>query len=252
MHRYLPWSIHELVSVSTFADDRLRIELSSSAQEAYKYGFHEADLTMACILLVAPGSVFVDIGANFGYFTVLAARLVGRSGSVYGFEPTPRTYGMLQHNVAGLGSVVIESVAVSSHAGFATLRDYGSEYSGFNTLSDRPRSGLKLKAKVHRVATIALDDYFRDLPKPGFVKIDAENAELAILAGMQNILATARPVVSLEVGDADPARASRSRDLVDFMSTRGYSPFAVDGVELRPHTPLRRYDDFANLVFLTE
>jgi FkbM family methyltransferase len=236
------------VAIETFAGDRLRVELSSTAQEAYKYGFHEADLTMACLLLLQPGSVFVDIGANFGYFSVLGSKLVGRAGRVYAFEPTPRTFGVLQQNTSGLVNVTIECAAVASGPGFATLRDYGSEYSGFNTVSNDPRTSLRLKARATRVPTLSLDDYFRNGPRPNFVKIDAENAEMDILAGMNETLREARPVVSLEFGDSDDRTPSRSQALMDFMCSRGYQPFEIIGTQLQPHKPLPVYD-FVNLIF---
>lgn len=248
-HRYLPWAIHELKTVRSFAGHTYRVELSSASQELYKYAFHEADLTMACLLLVSPGSVFVDIGANYGYFTVLAADLVGPTGQVYAFEPTPRTFGVLRTNVAALRNVVTEAVAVSSGAGTATLHDYGAEYSGFNTLSGQPRTGRKLTSTVQTVPTVSLDDYFRKLRKPAFVKVDAENAEMQILAGMGRTFSESRPMVSLEVGDPNPNQIGQSNDLIRFMTDRGYRPFEVRDARLVPHVQRSSYV-FENLVFI--
>ena len=56
-----------------------------------KYGYFERDLTAAVVDLVEPGDTFYDVGAHFGFYSVLAADLVGSSGAVHSFEPTPQT-----------------------------------------------------------------------------------------------------------------------------------------------------------------
>src|SRR5262245_39931628 len=57
----------------------------------FRYGFFEADLTAVILRLLRPGDTFVDVGAHVGYFSALAARLVGADGRVVAFEPTPAT-----------------------------------------------------------------------------------------------------------------------------------------------------------------
>jgi FkbM family methyltransferase len=249
VRRHLPWQRRVLVTVTTFFHDQLRVELSRTAQEVYKYGIHEADLTMACLLLVQPGAVFVDIGANFGYFTLLAARLVGDGGKVYAFEPTPRTADVLQLNVEKQSNVVVERSAVFSRSGVAELTDYGSEWSGFNTLLGRSRASFPLAGEKCVVPIVTLDEYFQDKAPPTFVKIDAESAEMDILRGMEHILTQVRPIVSLEVGDPTGAAASPSRCLVDLLTDRGYVPYQLADHELVAHRSLARYD-LASLVFV--
>ena len=73
--------------------------------------------------IIRPGDVFLDIGANVGFFTILGARLVGDSGSVVAFEPEPRNVAALRDNVAlnDFANVTVVAAAVSSSTGTAPL-----------------------------------------------------------------------------------------------------------------------------------
>ena len=65
----------------------------------YFFGFWEPNISCAVTDILKPGDVFVDIGAHVGYDTLLAASVVGRSGSVYSFEADPNTYASLAANI---------------------------------------------------------------------------------------------------------------------------------------------------------
>ena len=136
--------------------------------------------------LVKDGMTVVDIGANIGYYTLLAARLVGPRGKVYAFEPNPENFALLSQNVEtnGYRNVVLAAKAVSNTTGVAALRiDRAS--SGGHSLSTF-RGG----ADSVEVETVSLDDYFAgEHPAIDVLKMDAEGAEMAIFAGMQKVLA---------------------------------------------------------------
>jgi FkbM family methyltransferase len=135
--------------------------------------------------LVKEGMTVVDIGANVGYYTLLAARLVGPKGRVYAFEPSPGNFALLSRNVEANGykNVILIPKAVSNRSGTASLRiDRAS--SGGHSLSNF-RGG----ADSIEVETISLDDYFACRSETiGVLKMDAEGAEVAILDGMSEVL----------------------------------------------------------------
>jgi FkbM family methyltransferase len=143
--------------------------------------------------LVKEGMTVVDIGANIGYYTLLAARLVGPEGRVHAFEPSPENFALLSRNVDvnGYKNVVLIPKAVSDRSGTATLRiDRAS--SGGHSLSNF-RGG----ADSIEVETISLDDYFANGTETvGVLKMDAEGAEVAILDGMSALL-TRNPNLTL-------------------------------------------------------
>jgi len=134
-----------------------------------------------------PGSTVVDIGANTGYYTVLAGKLVGDQGRVYAFEPDPVSFSLLERNVRlnGLTNVVLEQKAVSNEPG--SIRLYLSEDNkGDHRIyqpADEDREAIEIEA-------VTLDDYFADDPRRiDFIKLDTQGAEVAILRGMPRILA---------------------------------------------------------------
>ena len=86
-------------------------------------GSYESRTTEMFRKVVKKGDVVVDIGANMGYFTLLASRLVGREGKIYAFEPEPVNYGLLVKNIGinGYKNIVPVQKAVSDRTGTTRL-----------------------------------------------------------------------------------------------------------------------------------
>lgn len=237
----------------TFWDDEMEVMLPEPVSlYIFRYGFFEADLTAMLVSRVRPGDVVYDVGAHFGYFSLLASALVGDTGRVFSFEPTPGTYAVLKRNLAGHPNAEAIQAAMSDKRGQATFSDFGVRYSAFNSvLAPRLDAATRdrLKPAKHVVETWNMDRFVEERGKPPtFVKIDAESAELAILSGMTNVLREHRPVVSIEVGDMDVPGAPRSREIVDFMASVGYEPYEFDGRGLVRHEPRTEYR-YTNLLF---
>lgn len=136
--------------------------------------------------LVKEGMTVVDIGANIGYYTLLAARLVGPQGKVYAFEPSQENFALLSRNVEANGykNVVLVPKAVCERSGTARLR-LDRESSGNHSLS-----GIRGEGASAEVETVSLDDFFSSVhERIDVIKIDAEGAEVAILQGMLATLA---------------------------------------------------------------
>jgi FkbM family methyltransferase len=141
---------------------------------------------------LVPGGVFYDIGANVGFYSTIAARLVGPTGHVYAFEPHPTSAASADQNAQlnGFTNVTVVPAAVSDTDGRTTLSL--AEISAKNHLADGP--GIE-------VDVITLDHWRRrcDARPPTLVMIDAEGAELNVLDGMRETLVEHRPVVCCEV-----------------------------------------------------
>lgn len=136
---------------------------------------------------VKSGMIIVDVGANIGIYTLIAASMVGSSGKVYSFEPTPRTFDILKGNVQVNGlletnRVVFKQMAVSDKRGIAKLAVYKDNL-GHNTLY--PNEGDK---NLIEVETISMDEVLGDEQRVDIVKIDAEGSEPFILRGMKRII----------------------------------------------------------------
>lgn len=145
----------------------------------------EAELSALLPQLCSPGSVFVDVGANFGYFTcLLAAHLGQAAGSrVVAVEPNPDLLRLLRINVGinwSGAAVRIEPVAVGSEPGEMML-SIPEDRSANGTLAPLEAKGLALRK--HKVPVMRLDDLLRDEPRVDLIKIDVEGFEPAVLRG---------------------------------------------------------------------
>lgn len=134
---------------------------------------------------VREGMTVIDIGANLGYYSLLAAQLVGPLGRVFAFEPSPRTFSFLEKSVAANGyrNITLVRKAVSDASGITQFQ-IDPESSGTHRIShhnSKPESIL--------VETVSLDEYFaKGDARVDFIKIDAEGAEPLILAGIRGVI----------------------------------------------------------------
>ncbi|MGH2523374.1 MAG: FkbM family methyltransferase [Anaerolineales bacterium] len=175
-----------------------------------------------------PGMTFLDVGANGGLFSLVAARAVGASGLVHAFEPAKMEFELLQHNLAlnGLKNVMANQVALSDQIGeaqFAICRGGAYNSLGRNNLTDQ-----KI-VEWQAVRTTTLDAYIaaQKLGSIHLLKIDTEGAELMVLRGSAQLLrAPDAPVVLCEFSDLTTAGLGYSTaDLWAFFTDLGFQLF---------------------------
>jgi FkbM family methyltransferase len=139
--------------------------------------------------LLEPGKVVVDIGANIGHYTLIAARIVGDSGHVYAFEPDPHNYDLLVKNVGlnGFNNVTAVNMALSNEKGSLTL--FLDKYNlGAHSLS---ADNVLMSAGAVEVETATLDSFLAEeagREKVDILKVDTQGAEGLILEGAQKLL----------------------------------------------------------------
>ncbi len=151
-------------------------------------GSYEPEQTQAFAEAVRPGAVVYDVGAHYGYYTLLAAKLAGESGSVVALEPSPRNLTVLRRHIAlnHLRNVSVVELAVSDHEGEARFNNTAG--SGVGHLSEQGPLTVRLTT---------LDLLAQRFPTPQVIKIDVEGAEELVLAGGMGMLKARRPVVFL-------------------------------------------------------
>ena len=151
-----------------------------------------------------PGMVFVDVGANDGYYTLFAARRVGPTGRVVAAEPSSRERAHLQRNLGrnGLDNVTVVPAAIGAASGLADLHLAHGVHAGHNTLGAFAHDDV-IRASLERVPIEPLDSVVSrlGLNQVDFVKIDVEGAEARVIAGAPMVLQKMRPILLLEVND---------------------------------------------------
>ena len=147
---------------------------------------YEEETRLEITRLLKPGSVFFDLGANIGFYTIISAKIVESSGRVYSFEPTPETRSILQKNVNinNLNNVIIEEYAISDKIGKAIFEVTNN--SECNNIVDSGVSGQN----TIDVNTISIDEYcnLKSISVIDVIKIDIEGQELRAIKGMKNII----------------------------------------------------------------
>ncbi len=168
-----------------------------------------------------PGETVVDAGAGYGYFTLLAADLVGPTGRVLAFEPHPRLAGLLRRNLAlnGLDERV-EVSAAALGAGLNPLRRLIVPQDGPPGARLEPEDGAE--ENLHRpdsVMTVSATslDYLAPRP-PGLVKLDVPGSEEDVWAGMQSLL-EANPAIRILLA-FHPARCRAPAALLEQAAAR--------------------------------
>lgn len=150
-------------------------------------GVWEETTTRLFQKFIQEGDIVADLGANMGYFTLLASRAVGPSGTVFAFEPEDVNFELLLHNIDlnGYRNIVAVRKAVSDKS--ATARFFIDETDSGRHFIGKGNGGTE-KERFHEVETVSLDDFFAGKPPPTLVKMDIEGAELLALEGMSGII----------------------------------------------------------------
>ena len=207
-----------------------------NADPRFEAGTYEMPIQDAIAEMLSPGDVFFDIGANLGFFSLVAARAVGPEGRVYAFEPVPRNADAIRRcrNINNLPWIDVFVEAVGASSGKADM--WIAKHPGGSALAsaDTPPDRLR-KANVDLVS---LDDAIaeRGLRPPNLIKIDVEGAEHEVLEGLAKTLLAANPALLCEVDDATEEGLDRKRrELSETLVRSGYRvrvlPLSYDASE---------------------
>jgi FkbM family methyltransferase len=168
------------------------------AREVCLTGCYEPPVTRILQRHLAPGRVMVDVGANWGYFSLLAAAAVGTSGRVLALEPDPRQFARLHANARlnGFTQMTAIAAAASASRGSAILSGYREDTGnrGVSRIA-APASGAgaaeadDAHGPRFDVECVTVDGTASGLARVDIVKIDVEGAELDVLRGMHAGLA---------------------------------------------------------------
>lgn len=200
--------------------------VGSSFQSCW-LGVYEFEKQHEFTRIVKSGHVVYDVGANVGFYTLLAATLAGPEGRVYAFEPLPRNLALLKRHVEmnQMNNVEILDGAVSDKPG--TARFSTGDIPEMTHLSDTGEI---------EVRTYQLDELVSSarVPPPRVIKVDVEGAEANVLAGARDILQRHKPILLLATHGAEV-----HQKCCDFLLEMGYSLHPLDDKPLERSSEIR-------------
>jgi FkbM family methyltransferase len=217
-----------------------------------KYFFHTHEMFLERIFkrCLAAGKIFVDIGANCGYWSAFALSLVGQSGEVHAFEPVPQYFSLVRR-LAEFNPdyrVIANQVACGAQSGAFTMAVVAPRAENFdnydtNIGSSSLATGFLDHARELTenitVEVVAFDYYARerkiDLDRVGLIKIDVEGFEAEVFDGMLGVLAKSGhkvPILCEVLTDLDRPEPLDGRRIIERLEDCGYR--CLDATHLRP------------------
>ena len=226
----------------TFFGAEMEVVLPS-ATEIFLFGAktHDSEIRLARFLMrhLRPGDTFCDVGAHFGYFSLLASQLVGQNGRVLAFEASRSTFGILQKNLSPCANATSLHQAASDQDKMLVFNEFPPLFSEYNSLVLPETSNAKWMknnpAQRTEVAGVRLDGFFAEGKiNPNIIKIDVEGAEPQVLRGMAHFLQENSPTLVMEYLTGEGQNEAH-RQAVSFAQAIGYLVFRIkkDG-ELEP------------------
>jgi FkbM family methyltransferase len=168
------------------------------------------------------GMTVMDVGANWGLYSLLISRAVGPSGKVYAFEPVPEIFARLKEHIAlnNATNVIPVPIALSDEKGVAKMSVRGGGSSFFRHLSNE-----FVEVQVER-----LDDFVEreGIERVDAIKIDVEGAELKVIRGADKTIRRDKPILMVEIQAATlQAAGTTPEELFETIVSYGYNAFVI-------------------------
>ena len=177
------------------------------------------------------GMTAFDVGANIGELSLLFSRFVGSSGQVHSFEASQSTFDKLSTvcKIANYPQITLNHLAVSDQEKILRLNVYSEEYSGWNSLANRPLENYGINIKpigIEDVQSITLDQYC-DKNKIEFIdllKMDVEGAEYQVMLGAKSLFKSKKVRCCIfEFGGTTFDMRNTPEEIESFLASCGYS-----------------------------
>lgn len=204
----------------------------------YFFGNWEPNISAWITQTLKPGDGFIDVGANIGHYSLLAARLVGAHGCVVAIEAAPWIHALLEQHVRINRLHNVRTVAAAATATHGTVKLYAGHAGNIGKTSTIARPGTSVDVPALPLAEIL---HTREVTLARIIKIDVEGAELDVLRGLAPVLPQLRDDVEIimEISPAIMPDAENARDeIFATLRAHGFSAFVFDndyGVETYLH-----------------
>ncbi len=217
--------------LSIFVHGEQDLHVSRMLREQGIWEPYESSLVLN---LLAPGQVFVDVGANVGYFSLLAASRVGASGAVFAFEPDPDNFSLLTRSAALNGQ---QDVIHACQAGLAAADGKARLYLSEDNLGDHQIFSVGDDRRSTVISLLNGSDFLGSrLQRLDLLKIDTQGSEYGVVLGLMPLL-TSLAVAPRMIIELTPLSlrqcGSSGRALIELLAELGRPMWIIDHLEHR-------------------
>lgn len=200
----------------------------------YYFGEWEPNLTRWIARRLSPGDTFIDVGANVGYFSLLASSLVGASGKVVAIEASPDTFAKLQRNLGVNSASNVRAINIAASDREHTLTLFSAYAANSGMMSTNPDwadlYGFDPNCEI-AAAPIASILNSREIQTARLVKIDVEGSEWSVIQGMLPMLHACRPDLEI-VTEINPSvlesRGQTPESLIRTFQDLGFHCYSIE------------------------
>lgn len=240
---HLQWHPHQFEARTVFGSRLAGNTEELLQQYVYYFGVWEPNLTAWIRDRLQPGDTFIDVGANIGYYSLLASTRVGEKGSVVAVEPSPPAFRALEENLARnrAGNVRAVNVAAFDCWKMLTIFDGPRNHTGLASVFPAP----DLRA-AYQVRGVPLSEILRpgEAERARLIKIDVEGAEGQVVDGMVPLLDVGPEdlEVIVEIGPRRLRKQGRrAEEILGLFSARGFHAYRIENDYSWPaYVPPRR------------
>lgn len=198
-------------------------------QHLFIYGYYELAESGFWINLVKNKKVIFDIGANVGYFSLLALKNISNeSGLIYAFEPVSHTFDRAKYNIElnKFKNINLYKIALTDKKGKLEINVGDEKNWGMSSINKH--NYLSGKTEIADAETVDGFIEKNKITALNLVKIDVEGSEFLVLKGMINSLSELRPIILIEVLDINLNTASTTKEQVfGFLLERNYKAYKI-------------------------
>ena len=257
------WDDVEFTAVTSSGTTMLLTLKDWVQKNIFLFGYYEKNETDFWNNLTQHKNIVFDIGANVGYYGLIASKKINPHGKVFGFEPVSHIYKRAEHNIKlnGIQNFILNNIALSDKVGELTINvgnDANLGMSGIN--HHNYLSGISEVVKVETV-----DHYVNsnNISQIDVIKIDVEGSESYVLKGMERSVADFKPTILIEILDTLLLKAGSSKEeIYNYMWAKNYQAFKIingtevqcistpesfDGLTLFKHKEIA-FDDFVKVL----
>src|SRR5262249_7184879 len=195
---YFAWRTYKFVANTRYGKLMAGDTIEMLQQYIYFFGVWEPDLTRFISRRLKSGDTFVDVGANIGYYSMLASTLVGKSGRVVSIEASPETFQALESNLARNSIENVRAINMAASDSQGSLKLYRGHVFNIGLATVIQEQGFEFECEV---AAAPLTSILQpvEIRNARLIKIDVEGAELSVVSGLLPLLHSGHPELEVIV-----------------------------------------------------